>query len=836
MSASPTQLDDIYREVRDFFTSHPAISVNPTKGDPPEQYQITYTITGICKTGDGKIVESVDHIVELAIPFGFPHFPPSCKPKSNIFHPDFDPAAICLGDFWEQDRPLSDLIIHIGKMINGEIYSTNNAFNEDAAGWYQDNSDKFPLAVIKWGAEKGSTSSPRDRIHKIDTLDETDLTTEFDFLALEEEVDSQNKLPDSSIQEIESPSGLDLEVLSLLESQKKYYSLLKEGENSDTSSDEIAKLSQHARDIIRTAEKLHRDGKKFENKGDAQIALEKYQQITTIISDFPAIDIDIQRIKQTLALMADITPNIALDFTEPDASAEPTDPPDNLDKPKEKDTTKNGRELPAAKSKTPNELFSTEKRDNNKLALFLLLGLLALGIGFSGFFWYSSTNTLSNAETAYSQCSKAQTNNQFYVAKGLCDKALQLVGEVKFFHRDRADLLEKPILEILKSEKLTQGMAGNILSNGRYIPKNELKTLQSIQQKINDAEKLFIKEKWQASLQQYRNTLPLAENNAYLESSVIEDIKRKILISEFRMFYDPGQVSIQKSQWEDAIGKLLQAQKILVSLSESDRGQYSEKLQKALQKSQFANLKEQGDLSFTDSDWKSAMASYNLALDSGQETALPPESIAAIRNNIKRAELYTTINTGNKAFASGAWDDAIEAYSKANSLLISSQAIPSEKNSDINIQKLARIILQASIIRDRQIVRTMLEDNDLENARRTNLKIKTSITNSSFSTEEEFSTTAAEITSAIKLLDERIHLKEKVQYLKNNYQAIFTANYPEANTENLTNPIIKSSKKTKSKLVFKMQCTETGRGRPLTLVMHYAYDKKTGEWSLFSEN
>jgi ubiquitin-protein ligase len=836
MSIPTPQLDEIYRQLKDFFDSHPAVLVKPTKGDPPDQYEISYTINGMCKTDDGKIVESVDHTVELAIPFGFPHFPPSCKPKSDIFHPDFDPAAICLSDFWEEDRPLSDLIIHIGQMINGEIYSKTNAFNEDAAEWYQDNSSKFPLAQIKWKMEKASKSSPGHRLHKIDTLDENDLTTDFDFLALEEELANEDSFPHASLPEVNSPAATDFELINLLESQKKYYTLLEEAENNKNPSDQLSKLFQHARDEVRKVEKLHRDGKKLEKEGDAQIAFKKYQQITTFVSDFPTIDSDIQRIKQTLALIADINPDIALNFSEPRASAETTDPADNLAI--KKDASKNSQEAPATQSQTqtPHEQFLPEKRDDTNPALFLCLGLLAIGIGYSVFFWYSSTATLSNAEAVYSQCSIAHTNSQYVVAKGLCDKTLQLISEVKFTHRDRAEQLKKSVSDILHSERLSQGLAGNILLNGRYIPKNEVKIVQSIQQKLSEAEELFTKKKWQAALELYGTLLTQAENNAYFTSQVIEDIRRKLLISEFRSFYDPAQVSIQNSQWEDAIKKLLQAQKILVSLSESDRSQYSEQLQNTLQISQFANLKAQGDLSFTGSDWKSAMAAYNLALASGQESSLPPESIAAIRNNIKRAELYTTINKGNKAFASGAWDEAIEAYRRASGLLISNKGVASAKDSNINIQKLARIILQASIIRDRQTVQTLLEKNDLENARRTYLQIVTRIQTSSFGSEEEFSKTAAEITAAIKSLDEKGYLIGKVEYLKNNYQSIFTTNYPEASAEKLTNPVIKNTRKTKSKLVFRMQCTETGRGRPLTLVMHYAYDKNTDKWSIFSEN
>ena len=272
-------------------------------------------------------------------------------------------------------------------------------------------------------------------------------------------------------------------------------------------------------------------------------------------------------------------------------------------------------------------------------------------------------------------------------------------------------------------------------------------------------------------------------------------------MSEFRIFYDPAQISIQNKQWEDAIEQLLQAQKILVSLPESDRDQYSEKIQETLQNCQFANLKEQGDLSFTGSDWISAMESYNLALASSQETALPPESIDVIRNNIKRAELYTTINKGNKFFASGSWDDAIEAYSKANDLMTSNQGIQNEADSDINIRKLARIILQASIIRDRQAIQTMLENDDFMNARRTYLQIINAIKNSSFRTDEEFINTSAETNAAIKSLDEKIFLLTKLEYLKDNYQSIFTANYPAAPPENLINPQVTNTKETESKLV-----------------------------------
>ncbi len=834
MSASPSQLDEIQSQLREHFASHPVISLRPTKGQPPDHYEITYTITGMTKADGGKIVESIDHVVELAIPFGFPHFPPSCKPKSDIFHPDFDPAAICLGDFWEQEQSLPDLITHIGQMINGEIYSTNNAFNEEAAEWYLDHVGKFPLANIKWGRSGDSTPSAQNRRHEIDTLDDSDLVPDFNFLDLEDEKDEDISL-NTSFPEIDFSEKIDLQPFNLLEREKKFYTLLQAAETITNRSPQLIGLCDKAREEIGRAEKLHHDGKKFENKGDAQIALEKYQQITCTVADFPTIDADIRRIKQTLALLADISPSKNFDTTQ-EESLEERETADNSKTQKSSQrppkTAKQGKNGNIA---TAHDLFLPKDHKKSSLPIYLLLGLTVIVIGAGGYLWYSFTDRLSSAETAYAQCSTAMANNQFKKAKQNCDKALQLVGRVKFIHQDFARQLEKFILEVLNSEKLTKGLAGYILLDGKYVPIAETKTLLSVKQQLAEADTLFASGQWQPAMEKYDALLTQIEGKAYLDQPVIHDMRRKRQIAEFKMFYDPAQIAIDKKQWEDAIEKLLQAQKVLVFLPESEREQYSAKLQNDLQKSQFANLKEQGDLSFTGTDWLSAIATYNQALASGRKTALPPESIDAIKNNIKRAELYNAINKGNKSFAAASWDEAIDAYGSARNLLVGDKGMPQETDTNANIVKLDRIILQAKIIRDRQLVQAQLKENALTKARNTQQQILTNIAGSPLKAEDEFSRTSIEISKAQQALDRKIYLQSKQAYLLENYQVLFIANYPTATADNLSNPVINFTKETTGKLIFKMQCTENDGGRPLNMVMFYSYDKKTGEWSFYSE-
>ena len=186
---------------------------------------------------------------------------------------------------------------------------------------------RLPISI---GESSGSISSAPNRRHEIDTLDDSDLAPEFDFLALEEGKDDEDITLNTSFPEVDFAKKIDLQPFTLASNrQKKYYTLLKTAEDIKNPSHELTTLCEKAREEIERVEKLHRDGKKFENKGEAQIALEKYQQITTTVTDFPTIDSDIHRIKQTLALLADISPGKTLDFSEPQSSEKSAPPVKN---------------------------------------------------------------------------------------------------------------------------------------------------------------------------------------------------------------------------------------------------------------------------------------------------------------------------------------------------------------------------------------------------------------------------------------------------------------------------------------------------------------------------
>jgi len=145
MAVNTDQLADDFNKIQEGFSQSPYIKIISTEGDPPNSYQIEYRIKGLTKNEAGQVVEADSHRVEITLPFGYPHFPPNCKPLTSIFHPDIDPDAFRIGDFWDESHSLMDLVIHIGNLITFQKYSTEDVFNNEALEWATAHSDKIPL-------------------------------------------------------------------------------------------------------------------------------------------------------------------------------------------------------------------------------------------------------------------------------------------------------------------------------------------------------------------------------------------------------------------------------------------------------------------------------------------------------------------------------------------------------------------------------------------------------------------------------------------------------------------------------------------------------------------
>jgi ubiquitin-protein ligase len=123
----------------------PLIQISGTAGIPPEIYRFTFNIRGLYVAPDGNILERNIHVLEVNLSLGYPRRAPQCRMLTPVFHPNFDDAMVCIGDFWAASEGLDDLVIRIGRMISYQEYNTKSPLNGLAAKWAAQNAGLLPI-------------------------------------------------------------------------------------------------------------------------------------------------------------------------------------------------------------------------------------------------------------------------------------------------------------------------------------------------------------------------------------------------------------------------------------------------------------------------------------------------------------------------------------------------------------------------------------------------------------------------------------------------------------------------------------------------------------------
>ena len=130
------------------FANFPRIRVRPAAGDPPEVYVVDYYVKGLMRGPGDDADEPVvreHHTVEIRLTGEYPRVAPHCKMLSPVFHPNIDPATVCVGDHWAAGERLVDLVVRIGEMIAYQAYNVQSPLDAEAAMWADLHPDRLPI-------------------------------------------------------------------------------------------------------------------------------------------------------------------------------------------------------------------------------------------------------------------------------------------------------------------------------------------------------------------------------------------------------------------------------------------------------------------------------------------------------------------------------------------------------------------------------------------------------------------------------------------------------------------------------------------------------------------
>lgn len=147
MTIRTRRLKRDYEKILQELAGSEFVRVKVVSGDPPDHYQVSYSITGLAwdeSAGSTKPVNQ--HVVDISLPVGYPKQAPRCTMRTPVWHPNIG-DYVCIGDYWSAGVTLVDIISHIGDMIQYRSYNLASPVNKTAAAWAQQHMQSFPVGT-----------------------------------------------------------------------------------------------------------------------------------------------------------------------------------------------------------------------------------------------------------------------------------------------------------------------------------------------------------------------------------------------------------------------------------------------------------------------------------------------------------------------------------------------------------------------------------------------------------------------------------------------------------------------------------------------------------------
>jgi tetratricopeptide (TPR) repeat protein len=819
MNTTSNKLEVVAQEVHEYFKDISKITVTPGEGSAPDKYTILYQVQGLCRDNDGEVYNCDEHSITLSLPFGFPHFPPNCIPESLTFHPDFDSSAICIGDTWEADKSIVTLILHIATMISGESYSKTNAFNEEAAEWYRDNSDQLPLEITNF--DKNESDAPTPAATDTPALSSTPAAPVIEEST---ELSGIDTLGDDDFgeafslgQEAAPNRGVDTDRLRVIAKQKRFQALSRELQSIDESFPGREELEAQTQSALDQAQSMFQEADDLELEGKQKEALAKFNSVESLVSDYPMLQQAIDRVQQASDLLGDW----ASDETPDQESSDTADTTEE-----ETDTA----------DQSGDRTFFEDKKAVGKKSMLIALGVGSIAMIITLIVTYLSLgSSLGKAEIRFEECQDLLDKDHFTRAEKKCTEALSLNAEVQMVKQGEKQALARKIRRVLTSAKMTQGLIGKTMYDGKYVSQSTKEIMMAFKEARQSGNTFFKKEAWGEAAASFTKALELARKTDTIKARVLADIRAKLPRAQFNSLMKAGERSLAISDWDGAkehFGHALTLAKANPSVLPEDITE----LELLSNQATFNTLRDNAESAFDKGEWQTALENYDMAQNLVEKLGLSEsDTISNLHENIAKTQIYMTIEKGKRAFAASDWDEAISRYEKAITLLEENSKILSRINTEESRGKLSRIMLHAEIIKNKQDVAKHLKSEDYTAVIKNLEIIKKSISGSPFASQDEFKTITKEVTEQIADARKQLLLIDKSSYLTENFKELFLKHYPAATLSVLSDPAVEYLKNIGEQILFRMQCTETAGGRPLRLQMDYLYNPSSNSWSFYSE-
>ena len=791
MATDSDQHNNDYEQLKTTLELYPSIQISQVEGQPPDNYEIEYHLKGYVRNPDGSIATAELHRIRISLPFGYPHFAPTVKPLTHIFHPDIDPAAIRIADQWQEKPNLSDLVLTIGEMICGNIYSIDDPFNQEAADWYEQHRDTLPLDVLQIADIDDSDDD------RFDTLDEDTFSSlgldDDDIFGTETEVDESQ-----------------IDMLRLQIDQKSIFAASKTMAEIPQSVNipDRDELEQTIATALKESDKLYKKAEQYEDHGRLDEAAHVLEEIEAIAADTPGLDTLRNRVLQSQSL-AD---NFSLEQEE---------------KPSEETIAQDTSDAPPPKQKI--KKTGIAKKSSFPLKLVLVIGVIGAVLTAAGLLYLQDKKVLNQCLADWEKVQSLTTNNQFDDAQAEAEAILRNIPNINLL-TSSGNALASQITALLNSDDFQQGLLGNTLYDGVYISFTKKQKIDELKALTESAEALVKQGKIRKSLAAYQEAIRFARKHELIEQA------RELTETMNNLRFEEALASAKKAEdekeWENAADTYRRALEISRTLSDPEE---AKEITKRLTAATFRHELDQSRQAFTGAQWQETitMLEHAQQLIDANPAAVSAEERAELNRLLLNSRLYQILTLAREAYERRDWAGSIKQYQKALHLL-KTEKEGFGPGTEESYTKIEKTLLMMQIAQEQSYAMRAKKEDDLEKILQHYNKILELVQASKF--RSDINLRKLTINSREQIAETRtlLDIQDKSNYLKTNYQQIFKKNYPSFAGSKLEHPKVQFNKRIGRKMLFTMTCIERSQGSPSRLELRYIYDPDTKRWSLFT--
>ena len=789
MVTNPDQHTSDYEQLKSTLELYPSIVLSQVEGNPPDTYEIEYHLKGFVRNPDGTITTANLHRVRISLPFGYPHFAPTVKPLTHIFHPDIDPAAIRIADLWQKNPNLSDLVLSIGEMICGNNYSTEDPFNQEAADWYEQHRNELPLDVLQ-------IADIDDNNERFDTLDEDT----FSSLGLDEE-----DLFGAETEEHESK----IDLFHLQVSQKNIFAAAKIIADipQTVKIQDREKIEEQIAAALKKSDQLFKQAEQLEDQGKLDEAAATLDELNALVADYPGIDQLRNRILQSQSL--------ADSFPVDNTSSMAPHPGDY------------GSAAPPVRTQRAKASISAKSSLSVKaLIVAIIIGIVLVA---GGLLYMQDKKILTKGENDWQNVQALINNRQFDDAQAQAESIVRDMDNLLLL-KSAGNAMTAKVTALLNSDDFQQGLLGNVRYDNEYVSFAKAEKLKHLDRMTGKAEDLLKQGKVRAALDAYKQGLVYARKN----DLTVKALELVQTINNLRLeeTLATAKRAEREKEWKDAAQTYRRALQMSQAISDTkDAKEIAKRLAAATFKHELSRSKQ----AFTGAQWQQTIATLEHAKTIMDENpaAVTDKDREELQQLLLNSRLYQLLTLAREAYERHDLATSITNYQKTLALLDSRR---DDFEADVMdaYKKIQKTLFMLQIAQGQEQAIAAKNKGDLNAVLEQYNTILQRINSSPFKANDDLRQLKNDINKQIAATRKELDIRHKIDYLTRNFRRIFKKHYPAFAGSKLDHPKVTFKKKIGRRLVFTMICTEHSQGSSSLLELNYMYDPSTGRWSLYT--